>query len=144
MTEHMTVIYNESCPICAREIGTYRRIAEAQGLPVAFEGLDSEALAAEGIGPDEAARRLHVIRGDEVLRGTDAFIALWTGLPRFHWLARIVALPVVRPLAGAIYEGLAAPWLYRRHRRRLRRRTEQVGSASCSASSTTSTPRSSS
>ena len=142
MTKPITVIYNETCPICSREIGTYRRIAEDANLPVAFAGL--EAGAAEGLSPEAAARRLHVVRDGEVLRGTDAFIALWAALPRFRWLARIMALPGVRQVAGLVYEGLAAPVLYAMHKRRLRRGREQVGSASCSPSSTNSTPPSSS
>ena len=114
----LDVLYNGSCPICSAEIAAYRRAAEAQGLPLAFHDLSATDLADWGIGPDEAARRLHLRQGDRLLSGLDAFRALWGQIPRLRWLAWLTGLPVVRPLAAALYDHALAPLLYALHRRR--------------------------
>ena len=108
----MTVIYNGACPVCSREIGLYR--ARAEGM-VAFVDLNDADLAPLGLSRDDAARRLHVVEEGRLLTGVDAFRALWRATPGFRWLARIVGLPGVRQVAGALYERLLAPALYRRH-----------------------------
>ncbi len=115
------VIYNGGCPICSAEIAAYRRHAEARGLPLRFEDLRQTDLAALTLTPDAAVRRLHVVAGERLLSGLDAFIALWRAMPRYAWLARAVDRPGVRPVAGWLYDRVAAPALYALHRRRTRR-----------------------
>ncbi|MEM1431924.1 MAG: DCC1-like thiol-disulfide oxidoreductase family protein [Pseudomonadota bacterium] len=121
------MIYNSDCPICAREIASYRRYAEARDLPLEFSGLTDAAALGSGLTVDEAARRLHVVKDGELLSGLAAFAALWAALPRFRWLARIVSLPVIRPVAHAVYEGVLAPLLYAMHRRRVARHCPAPG-----------------
>ena len=117
----MTVIYNADCPICSREIAVYRREAEDARLPIGFTALTDADLARVGLTPDAAARRFHVVQNGALHGGLDAFLILWRALPRWRWLARLLALPVLRPLAAAAYDHLAAPLLYALHRRRQRR-----------------------
>jgi len=114
-----TVIYNGACPVCSREIGVYR--ARAEG-PVRFVDLNDTDLAVFGLTRDEAARRLHVVEEGRLLAGVDAFRALWRATPGFRWLAALVGLPVVRQVAGAVYDRALAPMLYRRHLKRMRER----------------------
>jgi predicted DCC family thiol-disulfide oxidoreductase YuxK len=116
--DEFRVLYNGECPICSREVGAYRRQAEAAGLDLGFDRLASPEGAAWGIDRDAAARRLHVRAEGRVLAGVDAFVALWARLPRWRWLARLVSLPGIRWVAGAVYEGLLAPLLYAMDRRR--------------------------
>jgi predicted DCC family thiol-disulfide oxidoreductase YuxK len=85
--------------------------------------MDRADLAALGLTPEDAARRLHVVRDGELLAGLPAFVALWEEMPRFRWLARVVSLPLVRPVASAVYERVLAPALYALHRRRVARRS---------------------
>lgn len=122
MSKHTTVIYNAGCPICSREIESYRRYSERRALPLRFEAIEAANLSLWGLTPEDAARRLHVIKDGELLRGVPAFAALWQEMPRFRWLARIVRLPVMRQAAHGLYEGVLAPALYALHRRRVRRR----------------------
>lgn len=122
MTEPLHVLYNGGCPICSREIRGYRRMAEASGAPIVFEDLRDTDLARWGIGDEAARKRLHVRRDGRLISGVPAFIAVWNRLPRLAWLARVVDRPVLRPLAGLLYDRVAAPALYaldryRRHRR---------------------------
>jgi predicted DCC family thiol-disulfide oxidoreductase YuxK len=121
MAASTIVIYNANCPICAREINGYRRYCADRALPVAFRDLDRADLDALGLTPEDAARRLHVIQNGTLLAGTPAFLALWSAMPRFRPLARIVSLPGLRQIATLVYEGLAAPALYAMHRRRVAR-----------------------
>lgn len=117
------VVYNGSCPICSREIASYRRLAARHG--VALGWLDASAagadLAALGLDPGRAARRLHVVEDGRLLAGVEAFLALWRRLPFYRHLARLVALPGVRGAAELVYEGILAPILHAWHRRRLSR-----------------------
>jgi predicted DCC family thiol-disulfide oxidoreductase YuxK len=113
------VIYNGECPVCSREIGVYR--ARAVG-PVRFVDLNACDMTSFGLSPDEAARRLHVVEEGRLLAGVDAFLALWRATPGFRWLAAFVGRPGVRQVAGAVYERILAPALYRQHLRRVRAR----------------------
>lgn len=109
----LDVLYNDTCPVCRFEIGHYAKAAGRQGLPLRFDPLDR----AEGWGltRDQAARRLHVRRGGEMLSGLAAFRAIWAAMPRWRWLARLTGLPVVNPALAFAYDRLVGPWLYRRH-----------------------------
>lgn len=121
MKDEQTVLYNGSCPICAREIAAYERYCDARDLPVRFEAMQSADLETWGVNADAAARRLHVLHNGAVISGVPAFAALWSSMPRFRWLAALVSAPGVRPIAVAVYDGLLAPILYRMHKRRQRR-----------------------
>lgn len=108
------ILYNGSCPICAREIALYRRQAETVGAPLVFDDLNRVDLGAWGLSADQARRRLHARHDTHRMDGMAAFRALWAHLPGWRWLARVTALPAVRPLVDLVYDRLAAPWLYRR------------------------------
>lgn len=121
MNGRTTVIYNGSCPICSREIALYKRESEEAGRPLDFRDLAEADLARVGLTPDAAARRFHVVRDGRLLDGLEAFLALWSELPRWRWLARLLALPGLRTLSAFGYDRIAAPLLYALHRRRQRR-----------------------
>jgi len=121
MAEETVVIYNETCPICSREIALYRDRAVAAEAPLRFETLSGQGAKAFGLSADDAARRLHVVHEGRLLRGIEAFATLWRLTPGFDWLGRFVMLPVIRQLAHLVYEYAAAPILYRMHLRRVRR-----------------------
>ncbi len=112
------VLYNESCPICSREIKHYARLAEDGDLPLAFDGL-GDAAADWGIEAETAAKRIHVQQGDRLLVGVPAFLAMWAEIPRYRWLAKVVGAPVIRPIVTVIYDWILAPVLYAMHKRRV-------------------------
>lgn len=120
MRDETRVLYNETCPVCRFEIDSYAKQARAANLPIRFETLGQAAVW--GLTPDLAARRLHVISQGKLLSGVPAFQALWQAMPRWHWLARLTALPIVQPLAFAVYDHVLAPVLYRAHLRRQSKR----------------------
>lgn len=123
MSDETHVLYNADCPVCRVEIDSYRRRAVRDGLPLRFDTL--EEAASWGITPDQAARRLHVRQGGQVLSGLPAFRALWSEMPGFRWLAWVTGLWGVRQVAGAVYDHVLAPGLYAMHVRRERKRLRQ-------------------
>ena len=116
------ILYNDTCPICAREIGHYRKLARKDDLPIVFAPLSTDA-ANWGLDRDAAARKVHVRQGDRQLDGLDAFVVIWDMIPRYRWLAWLCRLPVVGTVARAIYDRIAAPLLFALHKRRERRRS---------------------
>jgi predicted DCC family thiol-disulfide oxidoreductase YuxK len=120
--DSLRVLYNGSCPICSKEIEHYQRYSEGEGLPIAYDDLMTEAREGWTIDENSAAKALRVRRGDQVLVGVDAFLALWEALPRYRLLARLVRLPVVFTLARWVYDWVLAPVLFWLHSRRQGRR----------------------
>ncbi len=118
MRQKTTVIYNGSCPICAREINVYRARAETAGAPLEFVDLSREDPSVFGLTRDCAARRLYARQGDDLVSGIDAFERVWRELPGFRWLARLSRVPGVGSLLRLLYDKLASPFLYALHRRR--------------------------
>lgn len=122
-TPPIRILYNDTCPICAREMGVYARADGADRMQ--FCALNTAA--SFGLDTDTAARRLHVVQDGKLIAGIDAFIAIWAALPKWAWAARVARLPVIRPAMGAVYDYILAPIIYRMHLRRQRRRISRSG-----------------
>ncbi len=116
----LTVIYNDTCPICAREVAGYKRMTATHDLDIAYRGLSEGELGRLGLTERAAARRFHVLEDGELHDGVPAFALVWERFPRFRWLAKLVRLPVVAPVSRALYDHVAAPALFALHRRRER------------------------
>ena len=116
-----SVLYNANCPVCNFEIQHYAQYAAAKGLPIRFDDLNSDARGQWGLDADTAARRLYVLHDGALLSGIPAFLVLWAQMPKYQWLAGLVGLPVVQPIAVAVYDFALAPAIYHWHLRRLRR-----------------------
>jgi predicted DCC family thiol-disulfide oxidoreductase YuxK len=113
-----SVLYNAQCPVCSAEIAHYAQYAEDAGLPIRFDDLHTDARDRWGLDADTAARSLFVMHDGVLLSGVPAFVALWSRMPRYRWLARIVGLPGIRHVASVAYDHVFAPLLYRWHRHR--------------------------
>ncbi len=89
----LTVLYDGDCPMCRAEIRHFQGLAASEAL--AWQDV-SAPLARLPAGGDRAAymARFHVQRSDgAVLSGALAFVALWSVLPGWRWLARLARLP---------------------------------------------------
>lgn len=120
----LRILYNGGCPICAREIAHYRRLATRFGDALVFEDLRKADLATWDLDTDTARQRLHALQQGRRLDGFDAFHALWSALPGWRVLAWVTGLPVIHPAARLTYDRILAPWLYQRNIRACRGLTE--------------------
>lgn len=102
----VTVFYDGACPLCAAEIGFYRRRRGADRVGwVDVSACQAENVAA-GLTRDQALARFHVQDADgRLISGGQAFAILWTALPGYSWLGELFRR---KPLAWAIdraYDG---------------------------------------
>jgi predicted DCC family thiol-disulfide oxidoreductase YuxK len=110
----VVVIYDGQCPLCSREIAHYRRRRGAQRMRWVDATRDEQALAALGIGREEALARFHVRDPQGQWRsGAAAFVLLWSQLPAYAWLARVVRGLRLLPLMERGYR-LFLRWRRRR------------------------------
>lgn len=121
-----SVLYNATCPICNFEIRHYARYAGANGLPIRFDDLNSDARDQWGLDADTAARRLYVLHDGTLTSGIPAFLVLWAQMPKYRWLAKVVGLPGIKQIACVAYDYVLAPAIYRWHLRRLRKQTARA------------------
>ena len=113
-----SVLYNATCPVCNFEIQHYARYAGANGLPIRFDDLNSDARGEWALDADTAARRLYVMHDGKLTSGIAAFLVLWTQMPRYRVLAKVVGLPGIKHFATLAYDHVLAPTIYRWHLRR--------------------------
>jgi predicted DCC family thiol-disulfide oxidoreductase YuxK len=89
----LTVLYDGACPLCRREIGLYRGLR--QDTPVCFADVrDATVPLPPGTTREQLLARFHVRgRDGQLLSGAQAFLALWSVLPGWRWLAAAGRLP---------------------------------------------------
>ena len=102
----LTVLYDGACPLCRREISVYRNLQPLRSdAPVCFADVSDAAVSL----PPETTReqllaRFHVKGRDGVLlSGAQAFLALWSALPGWRWLAFAGRLPGASWLMERMY-----------------------------------------
>ncbi len=111
----ITVFYDGKCGLCSREIVHYKHIAP-EGV---FEWIDIIIMPVpfvqRGFEVKAGLKALHVEDDSGIMhQGVDAFIVIWRKLPRFWpYLAFLISLPIVLPLAKKIYD-LFAEWRFKK------------------------------
>ena len=104
----ITVFYDGKCGLCRREIGHYQKIASVIDFQWVDITEDKEELAKAGLTFETALRRMHAQDHHGVLyKGVDAFILIWKHLPRWKYLAPLMALPMIKPIADFAYNHFA-------------------------------------
>jgi predicted DCC family thiol-disulfide oxidoreductase YuxK len=101
----VTVFYDGACPLCATEIGFYRRRRGAERVAWVDATACSNAILAPGLTRTEALRRFHVrdASGQRVSGGR-AFAVLWSALPTFSWLGRLFQVRGLAWLLDRFYD----------------------------------------
>jgi predicted DCC family thiol-disulfide oxidoreductase YuxK len=120
MIPKLTVWYNTKCPVCNAGIDWQRNrlVGAARAGAIAFRdiNLEPDALSGFGIGVNDVRRRLHAVDAENRLyAGIDCAIAIWLRTPGDIWLGRLLSLPLLRPVAGFVYDRFA-DLLYARNR----------------------------
>ena len=102
----LTVLYDGSCPLCRREISVYRDLKPLHpDAAVCYADISNAAVPLPcGTTREQLLARFHVQRQNgELLSGAQAFLALWTALPGWRWLALVGRLPGTVWLMERIY-----------------------------------------
>jgi len=104
----LTVYYDGKCGLCRREIEYYKRVAPADRFLWCDIAHDPASLADIDISQADALRRLHARDSACTLYvGVSAFIAIWQRLNYWRYLALIIKLPLLQPLAAFLYDRFA-------------------------------------
>tara|TARA_Y100000768_G_scaffold365936_1_gene327664 strand:- start:178 stop:531 length:354 start_codon:yes stop_codon:yes gene_type:complete len=99
------VLFNDSCPICSKEINHYKSL-DNNIKWIDINDLES-ACKISGKNHRELLRRLHVIKDDKVYCGVSAFTIMWSNIPKYKWLASVVSLPIIYHISIVLYELIA-------------------------------------
>jgi predicted DCC family thiol-disulfide oxidoreductase YuxK len=92
---NLCVYYDGACPLCRAEINHYQGLTGADKIDFIDVSQDRPDLP-DDLDRTAALKRFHVRdRDGRLVSGAEAFIAVWSQLPSWHWLARIGALPGV-------------------------------------------------
>lgn len=116
-----SIFYNAECPVCDAEMKHYCKIKEATDAPLEFQNIHEtgDALSAYGLTKEDITKRMYVLKADgNVVAGADAFIEIWKHLPRYAFFAKLLKLPIIYHIAQTLYDGIAAPFIWRRYSKR--------------------------
>jgi uncharacterized protein (TIGR01777 family) len=108
------VYFNGDCPVCRTEMTHYANVcANSQAK---FRFIDSMQRPDEfvecGLRREHLERRVYLRDADgRILSGMPALVHLWSRMPRYRWVSRVLALPVLRPLSTLLYDHVIAPSL---------------------------------
>ena len=100
----ITVFYDGKCSLCSKEIAYYKKIAPIDTFIWCDITEDSKPLQERGATLEEGLMFLHV-EDDHGNKHTklDAFIIIWRKLPGWHYLAKLVSLPIIKQLVNLAY-----------------------------------------
>ena len=116
------VFFNNSCNICKIEIDHYKKNSNED-----IEWVDitnnQQALDLTSKSKEELLRRLHVIENGEVIGGAKAFIIIWSKIPKYNFLAKILSFKPLFILFHYAYE-FAAYFLFLKNKHQLNEKTK--------------------
>ncbi|MEM6744662.1 MAG: DUF393 domain-containing protein [Pseudomonadota bacterium] len=83
------VFYDGACPLCRREIATYRKMDGMDAID--WRDVAADEFAAPDLDRDAALKRFHVrLESGEIVSGARAFLAVWRRSPRLGPIARLL------------------------------------------------------
>ena len=100
----MKVYYNGSCNICNTEISHYKKNNDQINFIDISEILDDHI---KHLSKKQLFRRMHVYHEGKILSGAESFLILWSKMPNFIWLSKLLSLPLLRQIWYVAYEFLA-------------------------------------
>ena len=100
------VFFNNSCSVCRLEINHYKKIADSN-----LEWVDitnnEEALKLTSKSQEELLRRLHIIDDGKVIGGAEAFIVIWSKIPKYKFLSKLFSIKIFFIIFHYLYEFVA-------------------------------------
>jgi predicted DCC family thiol-disulfide oxidoreductase YuxK len=107
------IFYNSACPVC--DAGISAQKDKMVACAIQWRDVHADAKSCDEVSADlEFVReRLHAIdENGNVKVGIDAFELIWKHSPKEYWKARLIALPIIKPLSIFTYN-IFAKFLYR-------------------------------
>ena len=99
------VYFNNSCSVCRVEINHYKKFNEKLGWIDVTNNKEAQKETAKSSA--ELIRRLHVEQDGKIYQGIDAFLIVWSRLPKYRWLYKLVKIPGIYHASYVAYECLA-------------------------------------
>ena len=99
------VYFNNSCSVCRMEINHYKKFNEKLGWIDVTNNKEAQKETAKSSA--ELIRRLHVEQDGKIYQGIDAFLIVWSRLPKYRWLYKLVKAPGIYHASYIAYECLA-------------------------------------
>ena len=116
------VFFNNSCNVCKLEINHYKKNSNED-----LEWIDitnnQQAVDLTSKSKEELLRRLHVIENGEVIGGAKAFIIIWSKIPKYNFLAKILSFKPLFILFHYAYE-FVAYFLFLKNKHQLNEKTK--------------------
>ena len=116
------VFFNNSCNICKMEIDHYKKHSDDN-----LEWVDitnnQQALDLTSKSKEELLRRLHVIDNGQVIGGARAFIIIWSKIPKYNFLSKILSFKPLFVLFHYAYE-FVAYFLFLKNKHQLNEKTK--------------------
>ena len=99
------VYFNNSCSVCRMEINHYKKFNEKLGWIDVTNNKEAEKETDKSSA--ELIRRLHVEQDGKIYQGIDAFLIVWSRLPKYRWLYKLIKTPGIYHASYIAYECLA-------------------------------------
>jgi len=116
------VFFNNSCNICKIEIDHYKKHSDDN-----LEWVDitnnQQAVDLTSKSKEELLRRLHVIDNGQVIGGAKAFVVIWSKIPKYNFLAKILSFKPLFVLFHYAYE-FVAYFLFLKNKHQLDEKTK--------------------
>ena len=100
------VFFNNSCNICKLEIDHYKKNSD-ENLEWVDITNNQQAVDLTSKSKEELLRRLHVIDNGKVIGGAQAFIIIWSKIPKYKFLSKIFSIKPLYILFHYVYEFIA-------------------------------------
>ena len=124
--------FNGECPVCSAGMTRYAALCADSQKSLQF--IDAmrrpNDFAQCGLRREHLERRVYLrdAKG-RIVSGLPALIELWSRMPQYRWLARLMKVPMVEPLCSGFYDHLLAPGLAAWSRMRMARAARSSASA---------------
>ena len=116
------VFFNNSCNICKLEIDHYKKNSD-ENLEWVDITNNQQAVDLTSKSKEELLRRLHVIDNGQVICGAKAFIIIWSKIPKYNFLAKILSFKPLFILFHYAYE-FVAYFLFLKNKHQLNEKTK--------------------
>ncbi len=116
------VFFNNSCNICKMEIDHYRKHSD-ENLEWVDITNNQQAVELTSKSKEELLRRLHVIDNGQVIGGAKAFIIIWSKIPKYNFLSKILRFKPLFVLFHYAYE-FVAYFLFLKNKHQLNEKTK--------------------